>query len=207
MISLVTETVFDLFSRSTVRRMEHVSGLGWTLTRRFEEANEFLALVNQKPIVLEDELLEAIKSHLEFRLKRTQELESPENKAKREARAAKNKEKIEQEISSARELWITTGQDKYRQIILKNRCRFPLDLIRVQGDKVVTTRGAEVPLNEARVALRLILSNKINEGDSIGHFTFKHVRDGIAYISCHRIEIEQAKNVLKSENIKLVSNQ
>ncbi len=57
-------------------------------------------------------------------------------------------------------------------------------------------RGAEVPLSHARRLLMLVLNGAVKVGERVGHFTVDATDDRFLKIGCHRISIEQAKQVL-----------
>lgn len=75
------------------------------------------------------------------------------------------------------------------------------DLIRVKGNKVETSRGADVPLDHALRLLRMILNNEAKNGERVGLFTMNEIKDNPAgdktiSIGCHNILLSEAKSVL-----------
>lgn len=69
-------------------------------------------------------------------------------------------------------------------------------LIRIIGDTVQTSGGAEVPLVEARALLAQLNTHKVPSGTKIGSFEFQSMKDGLVTIGCHTISIDEAKKVL-----------
>jgi hypothetical protein len=79
---------------------------------------------------------------------------------------------------------------------------FPKDysMIRIKPnslDTVETSRGAEVPLNEALELLKSTLDKSVNVGYKVGHFKVDEIKNDILEIGCHTISISQAYDVLK----------
>jgi hypothetical protein len=75
-------------------------------------------------------------------------------------------------------------------------------LIRIvlrNGIEVVeTSRGAEVPLSEARAAYRAILQGTAKQGMEVGSFRFGHCNGDIVKIGCHTFDLQHVKAVLGS---------
>jgi hypothetical protein len=73
------------------------------------------------------------------------------------------------------------------------------DYCRVHGNKVVTQRGAEVPLVNARqfVAQGLKAGFESLVNQRIGNFRIDEYSDGILTIGCHKINVKQVREVLK----------
>jgi len=75
------------------------------------------------------------------------------------------------------------------------------DLLRVKGNKVETSRGADVPLDHAIRLLKMILKNEAKKGERVGLFTLGEVKDDpkgdkTICIGCHKILLSEAKKVL-----------
>lgn len=76
---------------------------------------------------------------------------------------------------------------------------FATTALRVKNDTIETTRGAIVPLKDARLAYRALKAGKDISGFRIGEFTVKHIIDDNLVIGCHTIplqEIEKLASVL-----------
>ena len=68
-----------------------------------------------------------------------------------------------------------------------------------EGNTIETSRGANVPLNEAKILYHRINTGKDIKGFKIGHYTTKGIKDDIIKIGCHDIrldEVNKLKNVL-----------
>ena len=72
-----------------------------------------------------------------------------------------------------------------------------LDLIRVKGNIVQTTGGAEVPLDSALRLLKSVLDGTAKRGQRVGHFQLDSVEKNTAVIGCHTVSIGQCFQVLK----------
>lgn len=141
-------------------------------------------------------------AHIQARLKREQELNSPEMIAKRDAKKIARDEARKQVAEIERAARLVKDQHeieawKYSggQLTYAVRNIYP-NIIRVKGDIVQTSGGAEVSLTEARALLSKIVRSEAKYGDVIGSFTFNRVEDNIVTIGCHNLDLEQAKTVL-----------
>ena len=122
-----------------------------------------------------------------FRIKAASSPEALEKKAleKRKRDAAKiekNKAKIDE--------WVSGGplQEFMR--------RMPMQFIRVKGDLVQTTGGADVPLFHALVVARKLKNGTLKPGQRVGHFSVDAVSADVLKIGCHTICVKQALEVL-----------
>jgi hypothetical protein len=171
-----------------------------------ESFNEFNALCDKlghKELRLEitEDFKQLVRAHIAKRVARQAELKSirstPEYQAKLEqARLKKNKNEITK--------WRLGGMPTNAVRTLR-----PM-ILRISGDKVQTSGGASVPLDEALTLLRRITAKLAKPGDKVGHFTLDKVNmdeytDGIVTIGCHTISLAEAKAVLGSvSTLKLV---
>jgi len=71
---------------------------------------------------------------------------------------------------------------------------FPVAL-RVKGDQVETSRGASVPLDEARTACKAFLSGKISRGFTIGAYTTISADYNGVKIGCHDISADEIRRL------------
>lgn len=126
----------------------------------------------------------ALLEHAEKRIARYAELNTPEAIAAREAKA-----------QALAERKLALSIEKFRRGESVNTS-LPFDLIRVQGDEVVTSRGARVPLTHAQRLLRMWQSGRAQEGERIGHFTVSYTDTDHIKIGCHKIQLSEAVNVL-----------
>jgi hypothetical protein len=138
---------------------------------------------------------------------------SPEYTAQREANRLKRLAGLARKNQKQIDAWLA-GQGGLTDAV---RDLHP-QVIRVQGDVVQTSRGAEVPLSHAIRLMKLIDGGKLRQGERVGHFTFDsietHVRDSlqselVVKIGCHKISYAQAKQVLQAvpARLTLVENE
>lgn len=78
---------------------------------------------------------------------------------------------------------------------------FPKDftMIRISPSRpnlVETSRGAEVPLNEALKLLKRTLDKSVKIGHKVGHFKVDEIKNDTLEIGCHTISIKQASEIL-----------
>ena len=130
------------------------------------EGDKFKSIMNYAKIVQDDTLL----IDLEYDL----------NKAKKEARRF-NSEKTKQAIND------------FYQGSLNYLNNIPYALLRLskEGDTIETSRGANVPLNEARILYHRINTGKCIKGFKIGHYTTIGIKDNTIKIGCHDIKLEE----------------
>ncbi len=72
--------------------------------------------------------------------------------------------------------------------------------LRISGNEVQTSKGANVPIREAKILSSLIQSGKDIHGKSIGYYTVISYKEGILKIGCHEIaqdEVNRFIEVLK----------
>jgi hypothetical protein len=169
----------------------------------FSEANELRKLIGMGEKWPTKKQLDAVQKHLEKRLARYHELNTPEMIAKREAEKTKReerKQRLESEKLAKAIDAFRTGYF-YQGDILSV---LPYELIRIEGDSsggiVRTTRGAKVPLPDAIALYKAIKAGLVKGGERIGHYTFNGVfqtaTDEVIRIGCHRILMSEADAVL-----------
>lgn len=172
------------------------------LDRSLKSLNDLRRIFGKKPVTIPKRTLSKIQDNLESRLKRYNELNTPEMKAKREEAKAKR-----EEAKAKRE---TERQAKEEKLKLEKIERFrngenviidlPYELLRVDGDTVVTSRGAKVPLSEAKAMLSVLMTGQTPSNLKIGDFTFNNVtdreNDKVIAIGCHRILLSEAMSVI-----------
>lgn len=138
----------------------------------------------------DSELVKIVHEHIKFRQIRQKELNSSEVLLKKQA---KQLAKTQKDVQT----WRSGGP-------LVNSVRnIEPQLLRVVNEQVQTSRGATVPLTEALKLLRLVESKKVKSGEQVGSFTFNRFDQNIAVIGCHKISIDEAKNVLNTFQPKL----
>lgn len=165
-----------------------------------DSVNEYFAFIGKSPVSINAKRVTALKEHFAARLKRYNELNTPEAIAKK-AEIKFRKELAERIAERER-------QKELIQDFRQGKNVFPRvspQLLRIQGDEVVTSGGARVPLDDARQAMQLIDSHGIEclRGKKIGHFEVVQVFDSmelpddkIIQIGCHKIALSEAIAVL-----------
>jgi hypothetical protein len=122
-------------------------------------------------------------SHIQLRLERDAQLNTPEAIALRDAKAAKRH-------AGAIEKWRAGGT------LTKELRNLPRQLIRVNGDTVQTSGGAEVPLSHALRLLKMVDRGTAKAGEPVGSFTLLAIQGDNVKIGCHTIAISEARAVL-----------
>lgn len=189
----------SIFSRSLIKYRDSIDWQLKLFDETLKETNQFLKLIGKKEISIPSDFRKELKDYLEYRFIKYQESQTPEALEIAKQKAEKQKIYEQKRQENAVEKWVDTGDHS----LIKYLKNIPYDVIRVKTEpnfsqsktdfKVVTQRGAEVPLFHAKILLNALLTGKNVEGKRIGHFTVNYVRDGIVKIGCHRINIEQAK--------------
>jgi len=208
------ESALSYLRVSKVTSKEHVKHAFESIRGEYKELNKFRAILGLSEVWPAKKELDAVEKHLNQRLKRYHELNTPEMIAKREAQKAKR------DAAKAKKLELEQAEriEKFRRGETVYGIDLPFELLRVQGDEVVTSRGARVPLKEALGLLNAIESGETSEnlkGAEIGSFqvtaVYPHldsnsVPDKLLHIGCHRILLSEARQVLsKARHLSLVS--
>lgn len=134
-------------------------------------------------------------AHIKARVERQKQLRSPEAIAARQAKALKL-------AASQVQAWRDHGASRLTKAVRNLR---PM-LIRVYGNVVQTSGGAEVPLDQAITLLRNIENNQDVINNAIGGFKVTSVNalnDGMIKIGCHTIALAEARRVLGHVKTKL----
>jgi cell division septum initiation protein DivIVA len=120
--------------------------LNWpieSLEHAVEESNQFFKIAGFPTIELPSSLMEVMKDHLQFRLKRYEELNTPEMIAKLEVEKKKREEqKQKKQIESLKQ-----DIENWRNFTfssLHSLRNLPFALLRVRGSEVETSAGAQV---------------------------------------------------------------
>ena len=90
---------------------------------------------------------------------------------------------------------------------LQNRRKWTQNLqrferqLRIKGDEVETTKGANVPLSHAVRLLKMIVAREAKAGERVGLFNLETIKqneqgDTIIKIGCHEIALSEAMRVL-----------
>lgn len=177
---------------------------------RIEDAQDnldvFRRIMGKKPAKRNAKKLKEVKEHLHARYKRYLELNTPEALAKKQAAyKRKNAENITKENQILAERIAEFRAGKYVTFRFKYIDGPEFDLLRIQGDEIVTHRGARVPLSLAIDLYHAIASENAARviGQSIGDFTVTAITpldngDKAIKIGCHNILYSEAKQVIEA---------
>lgn len=140
--------------------------------------------------------------HFKKRLARYRELNTPEKIAKKEAKRARLQEIKQVEVRRIQ----AEGIFKFKAGLANSQVpNLPFELLRVKGETLQTTRGAEVPLKDAKSLCRAIVAGVNVIGKTIGDFTIDGIIDytpsnaphtKVIKVGCHRILLSEAVQVL-----------
>lgn len=180
------------------------------LERTVNEANEFFKLIGKPSVKVPTDLKNILKEHLEARFKRTKELDKGlEDRRKLEAeKQARKLQELNGRLPELKALWRTEGDQKTLKLIqsVENN---GLDLFRVVGDRVVTSRAAAVPLKTALKVVRKLQEGTLKAGEAVEQFSVVRVdlEAGTVKVGCHCFSIREAVEVLRpylENSLKLV---
>jgi hypothetical protein len=173
----------------------------------FREANELRKILGMVKRMPKKKDLKAVKDHLENRLKRYHELNTPEQAEKRELdrekRAARLAKQEENKLAeSIQKFYAGTSPDRLNLQSLK------YELLRVDADTLVTSRGAKVPMGTALTMYRALKAGRDISGKVIGFYTVNAVNelpdgDKVIVIGCHRVLFSEAQKALEFFTTKL----
>lgn len=74
-------------------------------------------------------------------------------------------------------------------------------LLRVRGDVVQTSRGAEVPLGDAVKMFARFERGELVAGDRIGHFTVSAITPDAVIIGCHTLQISVLREFFRAASL------
>lgn len=175
--------------KRSVKSDYHLDCILNSIEYSLKNINLYRSFLGLKPVKGDSRRLSDIKKSLKEKLKRYTSENTPEKlAAKAVARQKKEAENQAKVIADFRE-------GKPVNVML------PFDLLRIEKEEVVTSRGARVPLDQAKNALNKFLASQTIDGESIGNFRVDHVTQSEAVtvfkIGCHNITLEEALSVLK----------
>lgn len=162
----------------------------------YSEFNELCSTVGMPQLELnpDDESIQVIEDHVKTRQARQKELDAirhnPEYLAKQEKKEIAAANRLAAKSAAEIEAWKLGGPNT------NNVKGLEPQIIRVNGDRVETSRQASVTLPEARRALMLLENSQLESNSQIGNYTFNKVENGLVKIGCHTIDLMQAKQVL-----------
>lgn len=188
MVSNIKYAIEQSLKRSKITDLESVRYNLNTIDDVIKEANEYFKLIGKRAYKMPVKTRKQILDHLNARLKRYQELNTPEMIAAKKAKQDKiTAEKYAESIADFR-----AGKNT-------NIHGLPYDLLRIQGNEVITSRGARVPLIVAKHLLESLLKGRDITGETVGQFAITSVNNDTVKIGCHEIAISEAKQVLLGE--------
>jgi len=164
----------------------------WEMERirdALNEANALRKILGRALIKNKIEDINKVREHLDARLARYRELNTPEIIAKRERVAKEKAEKRDAEL---------IARFRAGERVTLHSLRY--DLLYVTGNRVRTSRGAEVPLADALRLYRALKSGNGFSDKKVGAFTFSAIyrtlSDPLIVVGCHRIYMSEADTVL-----------
>lgn len=180
--------------------------IDWEFERieaQFKDASTLRKLLGLAEIRPKKKDLDKVRAHLEYRLKRYHELNTPEQAERREKERERRLARKEQaEIKKHNENIQKFRRGEY----VGSLYRLPFELLRIKGDTVETSRGASVPLSDARRLYMAIKNGLDVKGKTIGHFTvisvYPHlttdfVETKVVQIGCHKILLSEAESIFE----------
>lgn len=197
----LVDALMGIFSQHSFRRpWDNPNGMPYRIEATLKDVAEFnffcdAVKLSKLRIDIPIDFLELINNHVDACIERKKELEArrltPEYISKREAKKAREEERKKEKLKEDIAKWKSGGVLDYRLRDLNPQ------LIRVRGDVVETTRGAQVPLSHAKRLLGILNSGKKIEGERVGHFQVNADNGDTIRIGCHTIAIEDARAVLQ----------
>jgi hypothetical protein len=165
----------------------------------FKTANELRKIIGKAEIWPTKKQLDQVQKHLEARLKRYQELNTPEALAKKAAAKAKRDARKEALALEKQAEQI----EKFRAGKSSRVDGIGYELLRIDGNELVTSRGARVPLPDAKRLLMAINNGKDVAGATIGHYSINGIEEytngeKAVVIGCHKIRLSEANRVLSA---------
>lgn len=199
--SRAAETVVDALKRVKVDSKDSVKYMLENINEAFKDASELRSILGLKAIKPKVSDLNAVKKHFAARFKRYQELQTPEMQAKRERDRAKRAEK-QAKVDALKEQYKIEAFRNGNHVSLYN---LKFELLRVQGNEVVTSRGARVPLDAAVTLYRAIETGRNVIGAEVGSFKVEAITnletDKVVKIGCHNILWSEASRVLSLKQV------
>lgn len=131
-----------------------------------DRTNKYNSILNYAKIVKDETLLIDLERELNFVKRQTRHF---------------NKHKAQEQITKFYE-----GSINYLNNI-------PHALLRLskEGDTIETSRGANVPLNQAKILYHRIKAGKCIKGFKIGYYTTIGIKDDTIKIGCHDIKLDE----------------
>jgi hypothetical protein len=184
------DKMFDVFKRRTfwkddcwARQCESDYGLQSDISM-FNKLCDTLGFETLR-LDITPEYIKAYDAHVMIALKRTAELDKG-----RDERRAKQQEIDAAKLVKNVQAWRLGGPTTNGIQNLAHQ------LLRIVGETVETSKGAEVPLKHAIRLLRMIDKGTAKPGESVGSFELSEVRKDVVRIGCHTIDIDEARAVL-----------
>ena len=159
-----------------------------TCDSHFDDYNELCTLFDQSKerLFIPDDLREVINDYMSQQSTKNEARLLEKQAKRREENAARNLK-----LAPNLELWL-----KGESVSHWDMPDLELHKIRVKGDTVETTGGADVPLSHALRLLDLIDKKQASQGQRVGHFELDAYDSTTVTIGCHSIGIAQAREVL-----------
>jgi hypothetical protein len=114
--------------------------------------------------------------------------------AEKRAKRALERQKEEQEFKESVKAW------KLFQGNLKGYSNEVFLRLNVEKNLVETSRGADVPLDQALKLVQLVETKQVKQGFKIGSFEVRELTDTHLVIGCHNIPLTEMRNVFGVNN-------
>lgn len=154
---------------------------------KFNETCRFLGKTDFC-LPLDQDFVDLLNDHIKLGIKRRESAQTPEALEKREKNRLKREAQKLKKTESNLAAWKAGGP------LTQDLRSYRPQKLRVKGDRVETTQGASVPLQEALVFVRSILDGE--KPEEIHHYSLRQVTSGVLHIGCHSIELSEAVQVL-----------
>jgi len=165
---------------------------------KYQDLNLLRELIGLKPKAIPVAKLKQVEKHLQARLARYHELNTPEMIAKREAKAARRQELKQAKLRASLEEKIA----KFRagETPSVELWQLDFDLLRVKGDELETSRHAKVPLREAKRLYKALKNNQDISNQRVGHYTIDYVAEQagqtVVKVGCHKFTLDEIERAL-----------
>ncbi len=179
--------------RLKITNQQEINDIFERIHETFKGVNQLRKLMGKCEKWPKKKQLDVIQVHLVKRLARYNELNTPEIIAARKA----EHDRLDALEAEAQSLILTEHIEKFRQGGDDyNLWRLNNELLRIKGDELQTSRGARVPLVEAK-RMYMAIKNGIDvTGKTIGHFTINKIFHDELEVGCHRILLSEVERVL-----------
>lgn len=188
----IISTLFDHFNRRTFWHDSKWDQYDENNIKNIKDFNALAKLLGHPELALDVnfDFIQIYNEYIQERLEREKYLNSPEMLAQKEEKKQKALER--QKIKQAALVleWKRGGPS------FKGLANVSPQIFRIQGNEIHTSRGAIVPLQDAKNLMAKIMKSKAKTGDKIGAFNLTSIQNDIVRIGCHTFSLSEAKDIL-----------